>query len=226
MRKQKNNKLSPERVFAHYKITTPPQHALHMDWILLSETISALLTGLLERNVEASSEREEYYYWGIHLHKTPLTRDEIEIIFRLSEADELDREQNDYGEYPIIELCQSLCEKLMGKLLLFAPSVTLADDAGVWFISSDSDKGDKQSITKALPNGRTLVAETWDEPDYPGIRISLRIPGAQDELICFAEHSSTKSAGKELCIAVYAQNHDDPVYYESYSDPQAPSPNN
>lgn len=85
---------------------------------------------------------------------------------------------------------------------------------------------DNPMVIKPLPDGRALVAETWDEPDYPGIRISLRTDGNHDELLCFAEHSCTKPAGKELCIAVYAQNLDEPVYYESYSDPQAPSPNN
>ncbi len=84
----------------------------------------------------------------------------------------------------------------------------------------------KPVLQKNLPDGRTLVADIWDEPEYPGIRISLKTPGQQDELLCFAEHSSTKPAGKELCIAVYAQGQDEPVYYESYCDPQAPSPNN
>ena len=80
-------------------------------------------------------------------------------------------------------------------------------------------------ISKTLPGGISLVAETWDDPEYPGIRISLRIPGRNDELLCFVEHNSAKPEGKRLCIAAYAANQDKPAYYESYSDPQPPSPN-
>ena len=80
-------------------------------------------------------------------------------------------------------------------------------------------------IVQALPSGMSLVAETWDDPDYPGIRISLRIPGSDDELLCFVEHNSVKPAGKELYIAAYAAGQDEPAYYESYCDPQLPSPN-
>ena len=92
----------------------------------------------------------------------------------------------------------------------------------VWFVSAVTDP---VFIKKDLPGNISLVAETWNEPDYPGIRISLRVPGCNDEVICFAEYNSAKPEGKELCIAVYSSNHDEPVYYESYSDPQPPSPN-
>ena len=82
-----------------------------------------------------------------------------------------------------------------------------------------------KKLEKLLPDGTKLIAETWDEPEYPGIRISLRAPGRDDELLCFAEHSSTKPAGKELCIAAYSADLDEPAYYESYNDPGSPSPN-
>lgn len=80
-------------------------------------------------------------------------------------------------------------------------------------------------LEKLLPDGTKLIAEIWNEPDYPGIRISLSVPGRDDELLCFVEHSSTKPTGKELCIAAYSSNQDEPAYYESYHDPQRPSEN-
>lgn len=83
----------------------------------------------------------------------------------------------------------------------------------------------KSMIVKALPDGTALIAETWDEPEYPGIRISLRAEGRDDELLCFVEHSGSKPAGKKLCIAAYSSTMDEPAYHESYSDPQKPSEN-
>lgn len=99
---------------------------------------------------------------------------------------------------------------------------THADDVGVWFI------GDAISTIKpkeALPDGSTLVAETWNEPDYPGVRISLKKSDGADEAICFAEFNTTKPEGRQLCICAYARDIDEPVFYESYNDPGSPSPN-
>lgn len=83
----------------------------------------------------------------------------------------------------------------------------------------------KSTIIQALPDGTELIAEPWAEPEYPGIRISLRSPGREDELLCFAEYSSSKPEGKNLCIAAYSADIDEPAYYESYSDTQLPSKN-
>jgi len=81
------------------------------------------------------------------------------------------------------------------------------------------------SIEMALPGGMLLIAETWNDPNYPGIRISLRVPDCGDELLCFAEYNSAKPEGKELCIAAYSFDQDDPAYYESYNDSGSVSPN-
>jgi hypothetical protein len=217
-----DSKEVQEQVFGNLKIDDAPQQALHFEWEDLSVIFSALLSGLLDREIEAQAEREKYYYWLIRLYHTPLTQAELEKLFHLAGTDELDREQNDLGEYPITELCQSLCGKLMNKLLPYPADAVRADDEGVWFIGFNTVRA---VIKKALPDGTALVAETWDEPEYPGIRISIRSPGLNDELLCFVEHSSSKPAGKELCIAAYSSNQDEPAYYESYSDPQPPSQN-
>ena len=214
--------LEQEQMLETLKIYDTPQQVIHIEWENLSDIFSELLSGFLHRKITAKSYREEYYYWLIRLFAAPLTQAELETLFDLSGADQLDRDENDYGEYPVVELCQSLCAKLMGKLLPFEPRCTIADDEGVWFISSVTDP---MFIEKALPDGTSLVAETWEDPEYPGIRISLRVPGSEDELLCFAEHNSGRPVGKELCVAAYASNQDDPAYYESYIDPQQPSPN-
>ena len=211
-----------KQTYAKLKISSIPQQTVHFEWEELSDIFSELLSGLLGREIKAQSDREEYYYWLIRLFDTPITKDELGILFELADADDWDREQNDYGEYPIKELCQSLCSKLMGKLLPFVPRSTMADDEGVWFISSVTDS---VFIEKALPGGMSLIAGTWNEPEYPGIRISLRIAGRNDELLCFAEHNSAKPEGKELCITAYSFDQDEPAYYECYYNPGLVSPN-
>jgi hypothetical protein len=82
------------------------------------------------------------------------------------------------------------------------------------------------TLEKALPNNMALVAELWDEPDYPGIRISLKKPDGTTEFLCFAEYNSAKPEGRRLCICAYAHDLDEPAYYASYNDPGLPSLNN
>jgi hypothetical protein len=227
-----------DRVFAGLRISDTPQQAIHIGWDDLSDIYSKLLSGILGRNIYAEAEREEYYYWLVATRDTPITQDELESIFSLADADDLDRDQNDFEIYPIMELCQGLCGKLMNKLLPYGIVYARADEDGVWFIgdsaipASESAIPDmngeksKHCLEKPLPDGTTLVAEPWDEPDYPGIRISLRAPGGADEFLCFSEFNSRKPEGRQLCVCAYASDTDEPVYYESYNDPGSPSPNN
>lgn len=82
-----------------------------------------------------------------------------------------------------------------------------------------------RKLEKSLPDGSTLVAETWDEPDFPGIRISLRKSDGTDDIICFVEFNTAKPEGEQLCICVYARDIDEPVYDESYTAAGSLSPN-
>ena len=216
------NKTAQEQVFAKLKLYEPVYQAIHIEWEELSNIFSELLTGLLGREIKAQSDREEYYYWSIRLLGVPLNQEELETLFELAGADQLDRELNDCGDYPIMELCQSLCARLMSKLLPYEADFTHADDEGVWFIGSGIGK---PILTKELPDGTTLIAETWDEPDYPGIRTSLKKPDETDEVLCFAEYCVDKSEGRQLCVCAYTRDIDEPAYYECYSDPGSPSPN-
>jgi hypothetical protein len=209
------------RLVAELRSHDKTQQAIHIEWEALSDTFTALLSSVLNRKIKAQSIRDEYYYWNISVCDTPINRDELDILFALAEADELDREQNDFGEYPIMELCQGLCNKLMDDLLPYRIDHTRADDEGVWFIGG----ADKASVEQSLPDGKMLIAGLCGDSEYPGICISLRIPGQADEIICFAEHNSAKPEGKELCIAAYISSQDEPAYYESYAAHGEPSPN-
>ena len=77
------------------------------------------------------------------------------------------------------------------------------------------------NITKKLPNGMVLIAELNNDPDYPGIEISIKGTGTDnlDETICFVEFNSTKPENQELCTCVYTVDEDEPVYYASYNKP-------
>ena len=209
------------KLFHEHRIPNTSMQAFYMECENLSALFTELLSDLFDRKIKAESGREDYYYWSISIYKTPITKEELELVFDLAGADELDHEQNNFGEYPIMELCQGLCSKLMDKLLPYTSDYTLADDDGVWFFSSPENNILRQS----LPDGTLLVAETSDDPEYPGIRVSARIPGRLETLVCFVEHNREKPIGKELCIGAYSFNQDDPAYYESYNDPGWVSPN-
>jgi hypothetical protein len=84
----------------------------------------------------------------------------------------------------------------------------------------------KTIMEKRLPDGTSLIAENWDDPEYPGIRISIKNKDGSDELLCFAEYNTAKRGEGCLCICAYAKNTDEPVYYESYNNPGSPSLNN
>ncbi len=84
----------------------------------------------------------------------------------------------------------------------------------------------RNRLEKALGDGTTLSAVLLNEAEYPGIRISLHKPDGTEENLCFAELNSGKPAGMQLYIGAYAQNINEPAYYECYYTPGTPSPNN
>ena len=75
-------------------------------------------------------------------------------------------------------------------------------------------------IEKKLPDGSMLIAQTNNDPDYPGIQISLKGSGSDDivETMCFVEFNPEQEKGKELCVCVYKHNQDEPKYYTNYHD--------
>ena len=119
-----------EQVFNKLKVTDASCQAIHIEWDDLSDTFSELFTGLLCRKIEAEALREEYYYWEVSL-ATPITDMELEVLLKVGDADDLDSDQNENAGYPINELCQGLCSKLINKLLPFKADCTRADNEGV-----------------------------------------------------------------------------------------------
>lgn len=106
--------------------------SLRLDWANIANLSAKRLSAISGREIEPSADRYEYYYWGFRLDKTPLTKDEIDLLFDTVGADENDRDANDFGDYPIVEINKSLAEKTIKPLLPFLLSESLADDEGVW----------------------------------------------------------------------------------------------
>ena len=75
-----------------------------------------------------------------------------------------------------------------------------------------------KELTKELPNSMVLTAELNNDPNFPGIQISLKGIGSDDTdgTVCFVEFNSTKPEGRELCVCVYTSGHDEPAYYAGY----------
>jgi hypothetical protein len=226
-----------ENKFHEHRIQDSPSCAIHIGWDNLADVLSKLLSDLFGREIAVDSIQEEYYCWKINFADTPLDPKELESLFELAEASDWDREENEYRDgFPISELCQGFCNKIMDKLLPFSLMLSRADEDGVWFIgdsipsqesvSPKINNTQERCLEKLLPDGTKLIVETWDEPDYPGMRLLLRNSACNEELLCFAEFNIYKPEGRQLCIAAYTRDVDEPVYYESYNDKGWPSPNN
>ena len=82
MSKNNTNIVSTHnQILADLKINEAPQQAIHIEWESLADSFSKLLSGFLHRRIIAQPDREEYYYWLIHLFDTPLTQAELETLF-------------------------------------------------------------------------------------------------------------------------------------------------
>jgi len=73
-----------------------------------------------------------------------------------------------------------------------------------------------ETLCTKLPNGFSLEARNDVETAYPGIHITLVSPEGAREVVCFAEYNPNRPGGRELCVAAYRQDQEDPVYHESY----------
>ena len=121
------------RIFSYNRINEMLKTAMYLEQKDLDLIFKGILTTLLKRDVGAESKREEHYYWGIDINGKIL-KEEIEVIFNFADASDYDRDANDYGEYPIQELCEGLCNKIVSKILPFSIEISRADEHGVWFI--------------------------------------------------------------------------------------------
>jgi hypothetical protein len=75
-------------------------------------------------------------------------------------------------------------------------------------------------IEKQLPNGMILTADLSKDPNYPGIKISVKETDTDTavEIVCVVEFDTTKPAGKELCVRAYTSVQEEPAYSAEYYD--------
>jgi hypothetical protein len=131
------------QAFAKYAITEEPQQTIHIEWETLAHIFTDLLREILGRgDIRAHSAREEYYDWNIPLEPA-ISEVELEFIFDLVDASDWDRDASGHGDgFPVTELCEGLCKKVMKKLLPFDLISTRADDEGVWFIGKTKNQNE------------------------------------------------------------------------------------
>lgn len=120
-------------ILKHAANITPCQ-AHFCTWEGLSNLCSALLTGYFKRPVFVEAVGEEHSDgWSLKLGDTPLSKEELTALMDVLHADDYDRDANDFGEYPIWELSQTLGLRLVAATLPFTVEASHAADDGVWF---------------------------------------------------------------------------------------------
>ncbi len=135
---------------------------IHLDWSTLDDIVCSRLSFCAERRIDAHYDHYETYHWGFNIAGTPLSKEELEKLFTAYGADDFDRESNDLGEYPIMEINQGLAEKLVAPELPFILDSSLADAQGVWFFGAPC--GEQLTVLVRYP-------ETDMEPDV--VRFTL-----------------------------------------------------
>lgn len=111
-----------------------PTQAHFCGWEGLGNLCSALLTGYFKRPVTVAATGEERRDgWSLKLTDTPLSKDELAALLNTLKADDYDWDANDFGEYPIWELSQSVGQKIVAGNLPFHVDAMHAADDGVWF---------------------------------------------------------------------------------------------
>lgn len=84
---------------------------------------------------------------------------------------------------------------------------TLSDESG--------DAPVFPGVDLALPDGTVLRATAIDDENFPAINIDLI--GIDDpEHICFVEFNPERSSCHKVCIGVYQNDKDEPIFYEQY----------
>jgi hypothetical protein len=132
--KIKKGKLQMENeVFQKRAINQTPVPAVFLRWYELDSIMDDLLSALIDREAFLECEREAHYNWGLRFEE-PLAKAEFEIVLKAAEGDENDREQNDFDEYPIMEITEGLSNKLINKILPIDLDIAQANEDGVWFI--------------------------------------------------------------------------------------------
>ena len=80
---------------------------------------------------------------------------------------------------------------------------------------------DRPTIRLPLPDGTVLLAECFDEDEYPSIHISwesgrkLKL-GMKSELLCTVEYDTDRSHGHEVSVIAYQSHDEEPMYCKPF----------
>jgi len=159
--------------------------SVHLERHRLQNAACKHLSNLTGREITAYYDRRDYYYWGFNIADTPLNKEEIEKLFLTVGADDFDRESNDFGEYPIMEINQGLAEKMLAGELPFIMSSSHADDEGVWFFGP---------LENQMVNILIRYPETDMEPDI--FRFALNDGTSKEALISYL-HEAIRAIPKD-----------------------------
>jgi len=155
--------------FKDLQLPDIPRQTVHIPWADIQSIAGELLKRLLKRTLLLDVERSDHYDWGISLiNGTWLTTKELEQLFKVVDADDWDRESNDFGEDPIQSLSQSLSRKLFTLVLSFNAESSFADDGGVWFMGKHvaPQATVKPVFPDEMPTDKTLFCIICDSVDY------------------------------------------------------------
>lgn len=111
-----------------------PCLARFFSWDDLSKLCSDLLSNGFQRPVAVNAVGLDCGdAWELKLIDIPISKGEQETLMDILDADDYDREANDFGGYPIWEISFSVSQKLASKVLPFHVESSHASDSGVWF---------------------------------------------------------------------------------------------
>lgn len=111
-----------------------PCQAVFYAWEELSNLYTAILSSCFERTITVGVTGDERGDgWFLQLGDTPLSKEELNTLLDTLKADGYDRDANDFGEYPIQELSQSIGQMIAALTFPFPVDASHAADDGVWF---------------------------------------------------------------------------------------------
>ena len=181
---------------------------------------------MLVRRIEAVQVVEEQDWWAFNVKDTKITPHEMQLLLDAFGADEVDREENTLTpEEGLVYdpntsgLSMDFSLKIIRDLIPILSISTLAvDRTGMWVVDDVSLRPPKQNtLYLRLPDGRRLRTMVNPANEYPSITVALEgEDNSYEEILCFAEWNQERKAGCELCVCAYADDEDEPAYYESY----------
>ncbi len=152
-----------------------PCQAHFYTWTQLSELCSTLFTSFFGRPTPVQAVGEfNRDSWCLEFLESPLSYEDLTAIFTALKADDYDQEANDVGAYPVWELSQSLCQKLVSLTLPFPVAASHTSDDGVWFTGNTAEYG--VAVIRQRCDGRN------SEIYYSSFRIAqARLPEPSEE---------------------------------------------